>query len=89
VVVLHEHPGVEPVVLADEADGGNPFFEWVAGDPGTVLLARHLLSYTVNAEAANRHAAVFADKIISRLSRHEWTLTDAFVQRWVDLMEGR
>jgi len=87
-IVLREIPGGESIPLGLGEDEWTTTYEWTPGEGGTLLLARAILVVVAGDDAADAYAGTFAEKIISRLARHTWTLTDATVTRWVEAMEA-
>jgi hypothetical protein len=88
VVVLREQPGIMPHPLTNGSDTEETWLEWTTGHKDTPWLARRILDVvTGDGEAGSRFTADFAERIVGRLNRHEWTLKDADVLRWVEVMK--
>lgn len=92
VVVLWEVPGQEPIPAGGLMNGldddyAAPMFEWTPNHGGTVYLARTMLHACDGEGAADLYAREFADKIVSKLARHQWTLTQASIVAWVEAMD--
>ena len=95
VVVLWEVPGQEPIAagglldgLAEQGGYMPPMFEWTPNHGGTLYLARVMLEACDGKGAADLYTHEFADKIVSKLSRHQWTLTEASIVAWVAAMDA-
>lgn len=80
VLVMIERPG--------EAHRDSSLnWDWGCDSAGTLHLARYILRVALHERPDEEIVRTFADKIVSRLSRHEWTLTYDFIRQWYRLIK--
>lgn len=86
VLILHEKPGASSTVAS------SPFMDWI--DPHDALrLASFMLevAYAVGVAldaSPGDVAPIFAERIVTKLSYQEWTLTFSFIRTWVNLIRS-
>jgi hypothetical protein len=100
-VRLSDVPGDVIVTLENVSDRLNPHnratnlgdlhpqmdFDWTPNTHGCTLLARFMLEIVVGPNNAEALTGRFAETMLGRIDRHEWTMSFAIVNRWAEAVK--